>query len=118
MPIRLRITFLFAAIATLLLVLVGSTVYIISKTNRTNHIKTRLINRAITTARLLQSETFDHEVITKIDLLTASALKNKTVQAYDRADARIYMFSDRYADTIAVSSDVLTQAREKGNTYF
>ncbi len=119
MPVRLRITLLFTAIAVFLLALVCGTVYYISYSNRTSNIKTRLINRAITTARLLsQSETFDREVIKKIDALTASALKHKTVQAYDLSDKRIYSFSDSYTDTVHILSETLQSARENGTTHF
>ncbi len=119
MPVRLRITLLFTAIAVFLLALVCGTVYYISYSNRTSNIKTRLINRAITTARLLsQSETFDREVIKKIDALTASALKHKTVQAYDLSDKRIYSFSDSYTDTVHILSETLQSAREQGTTHF
>lgn len=119
MPVRLRITLLFTAIAVFLLALVCGTVYYISYSNRTANIKTRLVNRAITTARLLsQSETFDREVVKKIDALTASALKNKTVQAYDLSDKRIYSFSDSHTDTVHILHHTLQSAREGGSTYF
>ncbi|HEX6914861.1 MAG TPA: HAMP domain-containing sensor histidine kinase [Chitinophagaceae bacterium] len=119
MPVRLRITLLFTAIAIVLLAFVCGTVYYISYTNRAASIETRLINRAITTARLLSiSETFDREVLRKIDSLTASALKHKTVQAYDVTNSRIYFFSDSYADTIHAEAETLDLAREKGSRYF
>lgn len=119
MPVRIRITLLFTAIAVFLLALVCGTVYYISHSNRTANIKTRLVNRAITTARLLsQSETFDREAIKKIDALTASALKNKTVQAYDLSNKRIYSFSDSYTDTAHILAKTLESARQKGSTYF
>jgi two-component system sensor histidine kinase ArlS len=119
MPVKLRITVLFTIISVLVLTLVCGTAYYIASGNRVNGIKTRLTNRAITTARLLsRSEIFNQQVISKIDALTASALKNKTVQAYDQANKRIYSFSDSYADTIAVAASVLTDARLNGTAYF
>jgi signal transduction histidine kinase len=119
MPVRIRITLLFTAIAVFLLALVCGTVYYISYSNRTANIKTRLVNRAITTARLLsQSESFDQEAIRKIDILTASALKNKTVQAYDLLNKKIYSFSDSYADTIHILNKTLQSARVEGTIYF
>ncbi len=119
MPVRLRITFLFTVIAVFLLALVCGTVYYISYSNRAANIKTRLINRAITTARLLsQSETFDRDVVKKIDALTASALKHKTVQAYDLSNKRIYSFSDSYTDTVHILNETLESARERKTIYF
>lgn len=119
MPVKLRITVLFTIISVLVLTLVCGTTYYIASGNRVNSIKTRLTNRAITTARLLsQSETFNQQVISKIDALTASALKNKTVQAYNQVNERIYSFSDSYQDTIAVAASVLDDARLNGTAYF
>lgn len=103
----------------LVLALVCTTIYYIASTNRVKNIKTRLANRAITTARLLsQSETFNQEVIRKIDALTASALLHKTVQAYDETNNRIYSFSDTYQDTIHVNPEILQRAKEESPAYF
>lgn len=119
MPVRLRITFLFTLITVLLLAIVCGTVYYISYTNRVSNIKTRLLNRAITTARLLsRSEMFDRQALRRIDSLTASALRQKSVQAYDIFDRRIYFFSDSHSDTVHASKNVLSAARNSGSTYF
>lgn len=119
MPVRLRITLLFCTIVVVLLILVSGTVYYISYTNRIAQVKTRLINRAITTGRLLsQSETFNRQLIEKIDELTAIALKNKSVQAYDSTGRKIYAFSDRIEDSIAVTPDMIQQAVSSGSYYF
>jgi signal transduction histidine kinase len=118
MPVRLKITLLFTLLTVLLLTLVSGTVYYISYTNREANIKTRLTNRAITTARLLSRAAFERNVIERIDSLTATALKNKTVQAYNATDRRIYSFSDSYTDTVEVSNDILARTRKNKTTYF
>jgi two-component system, OmpR family, sensor histidine kinase ArlS len=119
MPVKFRITLLFTAIVVVLLAIVCGTVYYISYKNREASIETRLVNRAITTARLLtRAETFDREALRKIDSLTASALKEKAVQAYDLSFKRIYFFSDSYQDTINASLDILEAATNKGLVYF
>jgi two-component system, OmpR family, sensor histidine kinase ArlS len=119
MPVKIKITLLFTAIAAVVLCLVCGTTYYVSAVNRVNSIKTRLTNRAITTARLLsQSETFNQEVIARIDALTASALRNKTVQAYDNNNNSIYSFNDSDFDTIPVQQFILDQARSSGSSYF
>ncbi len=118
MPVRLKITFLFTILTVLLLALVSGTVYYISYTNRISAIKTRLTNRAITTARLLSRSAFERSIIERIDSLTASALKNKSVQAYNENGRRIYSFSDAYADTVAVNASLIKDAREKKSIYF
>ena len=71
MPVRLRITLLFALIVLVILTLVGGSVFYFSAASRVHNITTRLDNRAITTAKLLsQSEIFDKALIQKIDSTT------------------------------------------------
>jgi two-component system sensor histidine kinase ArlS len=82
-------------------------------------IKTRLINRSITTARLLnQSEIFDRQVVARIDSLTTIALKEKTVQAYNDQGKEVYTYSDIYGDTLHITPDILEDARSGQELYF
>lgn len=119
MPVRLRITFIFSLLVFVILGLVCSAIYYFSYTNRLNNIKTRLTNRAITTARLLsQSEVFDRALMHKIDQATSLAMKDKTVQAYDYRNQRIYAYSDSAVDTIAIEREILNDARINEQVYF
>jgi signal transduction histidine kinase len=94
-------------------------VYYFSYQNRIRNITTRLTNRAITTARLLsQSEIFDRAMVEKIDSSTTVALLDKTVQAYDHRNSRIYTYSDKPDDTLQVDSSILDEARTKTSLYF
>ena len=115
MPVRLRITFLFSILVFIILGIVCAGIYYFSYTARLNTIKTRLMNRGITTARLLsQRGIFDRDEIRRIDSLTTISLVNKTVQAYGQNNRRIYTYSDAIGDTIAVKTSVLDNARSKG----
>ncbi|HSC36617.1 MAG TPA: histidine kinase dimerization/phospho-acceptor domain-containing protein, partial [Chitinophagaceae bacterium] len=119
MPVRLRITLLFALIVLVILTLVGGSVFYFSAASRVHNITTRLDNRAITTAKLLsQSEIFDKALIQKIDSTTTQSLTNKTVQAYDYLNERIYVYSDSPDDTLTVEESILDEARVKGAVYF
>ncbi len=119
MPVRLRITLIFSLLVFVILGLVCSAIYYFSYTNRLNNIKTRLTNRAITTARLLsQSEVFDRQLMHRIDAATTLAMKDKTVQAYDYKNQRIYAYSDSPADTIKIGREVLNEARINKQVYF
>ncbi len=119
MPVRLRITFLFALLVFVILGVVCIATYYFSYTSRINSIKVRLANRAITTARLLsQREIFDRHLVQRIDSSTTISLKNKAVQAYDYKNRRIYNYSDLPSDTLTISQDVLDDARVKGSLYF
>ncbi len=119
MPVRLRITLLFSLFAFIILAIVCGGIYYFSYQSRLNTIKTRLTNRAITTARLLsQREIFDNELVRRIDSLTTIALKNNTVQAYDYQDRRIYAYSDVAGDTLVIDDEILDNARVSGTYYF
>ncbi|MHA4811391.1 HAMP domain-containing sensor histidine kinase [Flavitalea flava] len=119
MPVKIRITLLFTLLVLAILTLVCSSVYYFSFTNRIKDIQTRLINRAITTGRLLsQSGMFDQKIIRKIDASTSVAMRDKVVQAYDSLDKMIYSYCDRPADTITVSKSLVDQARKNGKIYF
>ncbi|MBD0293673.1 MAG: HAMP domain-containing protein, partial [Flavisolibacter sp.] len=119
MPIRLRITFLFALVVFIILGMVCGAVYYFTYTTRIDTIRTRLANRAISTARLLsQSEIFNQHLIQRIDSLTTIALKNKIVQAYDYKNHKIYNYSDKPSDTLTVDGETLNEARVNGIYYF
>jgi signal transduction histidine kinase len=98
---------------------VCSGIYYFSYQARIVNIKTRLTNRAITTARLLsQREIFDRTLIQRIDSATTLSFKNKIVQAVNYRDRVVYHYSDVPGDTIRVEKDLLDQARIKGSAYF
>ena len=119
MSVRNRITMLFASIVLVILILVCGSIYYFSYTNRLNSFKTRLTNWAITTGRLLsQSTVFDQQMILTIDASTTLAMKDKTVQAYDLSNNRIYIYSDSGADTIQFPKDVLNRTRTEGDIFF
>jgi signal transduction histidine kinase len=119
MPVRVRITLIFSLVVFIILSIVCSGIYYFSYEARINSIKTRLTNRAITTARLLsQKEVFDRELIHRIDSSTTIALKDKTVQAYNYQNHRIYRYSDVPNDTVEIDKKVLDEARLRGSVYF
>lgn len=119
MPVRLRITLLFSVLAFIILSIVCGGVYYFFYQSRINNIRTRLTNRGISTARLLsQREIFDKELVRRIDSSTTLSLKNKTVQAYDYRNRRIYRYSDVAGDEIPISEEILDKARVKGDYFF
>ena len=114
MPVRLRITILFTLMVFVVLGIVCSSIYYFTYKSRRDAIWVRLSNRAITTARLLsKSEIFDRQLIQRIDSLTTLALKNKSVQAYNDLDKRIYNYSDIPGDTVSLTGmmDIARRAR-------
>jgi two-component system sensor histidine kinase ArlS len=119
MPIKVRITLFFTMIVFAILTIVCISIYTIAYTNREKNFKTRLTNRAVTTARLLsQTDVFNQALLQKIDSSTSAAMQDKTIQAYNYEGQRIYSYADHAADTIPVSSDILEEAKKKDFVYF
>lgn len=119
MPVRLRITFLFTLVVCFILGVVCAAIYYFSYMSRVQTITSRLTNRAITTARLLsRSEFFDRELVAHIDSLATISLKDKSVQAYNYQNKKIYSYSDLPGDTLAITDKILDDARVKQSFYF
>jgi len=119
MPVRLRITLFFAGIVAALLVIIAVSVYYVSYSSRVRTVKTRLTNRALTTARLWnQYETFNPALIQKIDAANTMSLQAKVIQVYEEASNKIvYTFSDNTGDVLALDTMILAKARAEGNSY-
>lgn len=119
MPVRIKVTLFFALIGFAILTLVCTAIYYFSYVNRKKNFDTRLANRAVTTARfLVQSEIFNRELIQKIDAATAVSMVNKTTQAFDLDNNRIYSYSDKKGDTVMMSQAILDDAKTKQYAYF
>jgi len=119
MPVRLRITLLFSVLGFIILSVVCISVYYLSYQQRLDTIKSRLINRSITTGRLLsQAEIFDEALVSRIDSSTTISLKSKSVEAYNSKDDKIYDYSDIPGDTLSINSNILKAARDHSNYYF
>jgi two-component system sensor histidine kinase ArlS len=119
MPIRLRITLLFSLLVFIILGVVCGSIYFFSYKSRIKAIEKRLTNRAITTARLLsQSGYFDRRLVGRIDSLTTLSLTNKSVQAFNSQNQKIYDYSDSPADTLHISAEMLEDAKAQSSYYF
>lgn len=119
MPVRVRITLIFSLLVFIILAIVCWGIYYFSYQTRINNIKSRLTNRAITTGRLLsQQEIFDKDLIKRIDSSTTLSYKNKTVQAYNYQNKRVYLFTDNPGDTVHMDPAILNNARANGSVYY
>lgn len=115
MPVRLRITILFASLVVVIVGIFCISIYYFSYTTRINTVKNRLINRSKTTARfLVQKEIFDEQLVRRIDSLTTISLIKKTIEAFDYKNRKIYSYSDYPGDTLAINPAMLDNARKKG----
>jgi signal transduction histidine kinase len=103
----------------LLLSLLCGFIFYFSYTNRLENIKALLTNRALTTSNMLeQSMMVDPVLMNKIDSITGIAIKNKTIQAYNFRNEKIYTHSDTPADTILVDNTILDEARLNSISFF
>jgi len=119
MAIRLRITLLFTAIMFLLLLLLCGFIYYFAHTRRLGNIEAHLTNQAISTATMLNDSTiFNKRLINKIDAVTVTSMKDKTVQVYNDLNERIYSYSDFPNDTLRLSNALLNEARTKSPIFF
>jgi nitrate/nitrite-specific signal transduction histidine kinase len=106
-------------IVFIILIIVCSSIYYFSYTNRVKNSKARLTNFAVTTGSLLShTESFGHELMQKIDSSTTVALINKTVEVFDEHYNKIYAYSDRKSDSLVIGPEILDEAKNKGNIYF
>lgn len=119
MPIRYRIILLFTLVVFFILSIVCGSIYYFSSSSRVKLTKTRLTNKAITTARLLkQPEVFDRDLVRRIDSSMSMSLSHKSVQVYNEENKRVYLYMDSPSDTIQSSPELLDQARTKGSIYY
>lgn len=119
MPVKFRITFFFTAIVFSILLIVCLSIYYIAYNNRKEIFDGRLVNRAKTTARLLdQSDIFGETLIQKIDAATSVSMMDKTIAAYDYDGKLIYEYADKGAIPIAVNKSTLAAAKTRNEVYF
>lgn len=118
MPVRLRITCLFTLLVMIILGIVCWAIYYFSAASRLDTVKLRLINRAMTRARLLTgNEGQDWRLVQRIDSVSLPPLRRKSIQAYDSKDRLVYFYSDQVADTVPVTSEMLQRARKNAMFY-
>ncbi len=112
MHVRIKITLLFTVIMFLLLSLLCGYIYYSFYTIRSENSKAQLTNWALTTShKLNQPDVYDQEFMKKIDSVPILFIKNKTIQAYNYLNKRIYTYSDNMSDTIQISNEVLDKSR-------
>jgi signal transduction histidine kinase len=103
----------------LLLSLLCGYIYYSSYTIRLENSKAQLTNWALTTShKLNQPDVYDQKFMKKIDSIPRLFIKNKTVQAYNYLNKRIYTYSDNAADTIQITNEVLDKSRLDNIAYF
>ena len=118
MHVRIKITLLFTLIMFLLLSLICGYIYYSSFNIRLENSKAQLTNWALTTShKLNKPDIYDQKFMRKIDSVPILFIKNKTVQAYNYLNKKIYAYSDNAVDTIQITNEVLDKSRLSNNTF-
>jgi two-component system sensor histidine kinase ArlS len=119
MQVRIKITLLFTLIICVLLAFFCGFIYYFFYIIRLDNMKAHLTNHALTTANMLDDPgIFDHTMMKEIDSITIIPMQNKTIQAYNSNNERIYENSDMPNDTVHVTGDILNKARKEKKYFF
>ncbi len=118
MSIKYKIALLFAVLVTIILTIVGLSVYFFSLKERENSFRTRLKNRAISTAKIYADiKGMNLSVLQKLDTSAVASLYDKSISIAGYRDEHEYMFADRPGDSMYLSSKVIERTKI-GDEYF
>ena len=117
MNIKNRITILFTAVVTSILLLLCFSIFYISSLNRQDQFRGRLKNRALTTVGLLiKVSGINKDLLRRIDEATQISLSQKSVIVYDYNGNEVYVYTDENTIPVKATADILTRV-EKGYEY-
>lgn len=119
MSIRYKIALLFLLIVTILFAIVSLSVYLFSVKERSNTFKTRLKNRALSTARIyVTAGDKNFAVLRRLDAAAVASLYNKSVTVVGFNNAHEYMFSDKPGDSLYITRDIVEKAKKEDEYFF
>ena len=114
MSIKLKISFWFTLIVTIILLILNSSVYYFNSLDRRNNFKTRLKNRAHSTVHLYSSLGKNNlPVMLRLDSVGVASLYDKSVLIMDMDGNTIYNFGDELT-----LRDKTNEIKESGEYYF
>jgi methyl-accepting chemotaxis protein len=119
MSIKYKIAFLFAVAVTLILSAVSIAVYYFSVKDNNDSFRTRLRNRALSTAGVIrQSDEKDLSVIRSLDTAAVASLHQKSIAIINDNGNVIYSYSDLAGDSLLLSQTMAGRAKEKREYFF
>ena len=119
MKIITKVTLLFTLVVSTILLVVCSTIYFITDLNRDHSFKTRLRNRALSTAGLLlKVEGIDSGLLKKIDETTRIAIQEKSVVVYDSQNEESYIYTDQNMQPVRAILSLLEKVGKQGELYY
>jgi len=119
MSIKYKIAFLFALLVTFILVIVSLSVYLFSVKERTDNFRTRLKNRALSTAKIYADiKGMNLSVLQKLDTSAVASLYDKSISIAGYNAQHEYMFSDKPGDSMYLGSKVIERTKIEDDYYF
>lgn len=119
MSIKYKIALLFALLVTVILAIVSLSVYFFSAKERNDTFRTRLKNRAVSTARVYASiKDSNFSVLRRMDAAAVASLYDKSISIAGYNDAYDYMYSDKPGDSLYLSKTILERAKIENEYFF
>jgi two-component system sensor histidine kinase ArlS len=113
MKIKFKIALLFTLLVTLIVLLLGTTVYYLSSLNRKSEFSQRLRNRALTSTRLLiELEEINRPLLKKIDSLTMNLLFEERISIYNDKNELFYSNRSQLADLLKPNTNLFNKIRK------
>ncbi len=118
MSIKYRIALLFSLLVTLIFAVVSPAIYFFSAKEREHTFKNRLMNRALSTARIYTgNKDVNLSILRRIDAgITASLYKKSIIITSNGAVT--YASSDEPGDTLILTQNDIEQAKADGDYFF
>jgi len=119
MNIKFKIALIFTLLVTLIILMLGSSIYYFSSLNRQYQFTERLKNRALTNARLLiELEEMNKPLLKKIDSLTMNLLFEERIMIYDGKNNLVYVNRSEISHPSTPDTSLLNLVRKKNQLHF
>lgn len=119
MSIRYKIALLFAALVSIILVVISSMIYLFSVRERAATFRSRLENRALSFSQgVTSTRDSNYYILSKLDTASVASLYNKNILLLNERNERLYSYSDEPGKVMEFSPALINEVKEKGTLFF
>lgn len=119
MSIRFKIALLFALLASLIVSVVGLSVYFFTAKQQADNFKLRLKNRAWSTATVAAGvKDSNYALISKYNTTSVATLYNKSVIVLNHHNQVVYSYSDVPGNELVLSKEIIENTKLEGDYFF
>lgn len=119
MSIRYKIALLFSALSSFILVVIFVSVYFFIDGERLQTFRTRLRNRALSTAAVYEGiKDSNFSLLHQLDAAAVASLYNRSITIIGKAGLAEYKFSDKPGDSLSLSAAIIELTRRNKVYYF